>query len=87
MEKIYTHMDATTLKDYDSIQSFKNMVDHCHEDGYDLLVYHPGYLDDFILKNSSLTIPRTLEVKASCSQEIKNYIKNKAIKLYTYDDI
>ena len=38
------------------------MVENNHEDGCDMLICHPGYLDKFILDNSSLTVPRILEV-------------------------
>ncbi|MDF9823972.1 putative glycoside hydrolase/deacetylase ChbG (UPF0249 family) [Breznakia sp. PF5-3] len=86
-KKVYLWMDSTTNPNYDPFITLKKMVKNAHEDAYDMLVFHPGYLDDYILKHSSLTIPRTLEVEASCSKEVKDWLKENNIKLYTYNDI
>lgn len=85
-QKMYMWMSSME-KDYDPAAALRNMVEHSHEDGYDMMVFHPGYLDQFILNNSSLTIPRTMEVEAACSEEIKQYLKERDIKLYTYSEI
>jgi len=52
---IYGFMDA--LKpDYESFLAVKNTVEHAHEDGCDMFVFHPGYLDAYLLQTSSLSI-------------------------------
>ena len=52
-----------------------------------MVIFHPGYLDDYILNHSSLTIPRTKEVTVACSEEIKKYLAENEIVLYTYNDL
>lgn len=44
-------------------------------------------LDSFILKNSSLTIPRTLEVEMAIDPKTKDWLINNNIHLLTFDDI
>lgn len=83
-QKLYMTMDSM-FPNYDPFQSFLNMEVSAHDDGYEMLVFHPGYLDDYILKHSALTIPRTLEVEASI--QIKEYIQEKNIHLYTYREL
>lgn len=73
--------------DYDPIKTLKNMVEQGHEDACDVLVCHPGYLDDDILKKSSLTIPRTLEVKMACDPDVKAWLDTQKVTLVTYDDL
>lgn len=63
------------------------MVENAHDDGCDLLVCHPGYLDAQILRTSSLTLNRTKEAEMFCSEELKEYLKEYDIHLYTYDEI
>lgn len=83
-KKLYTMMESM-LPNYDPFHSFLKMEENAHEDGYDLLVLHPGYLDDYIINHSTLTIPRTLEVEATI--QIKKYVKEKGIHLYTYAEL
>ncbi|MEE1495567.1 MAG: ChbG/HpnK family deacetylase [Anaerostipes hadrus] len=85
-KKVYMWMESMQ-KDYDPMQTFKTMVENYHEGGYDMLIFHPGYLDDYILTHSSLTIPRTKEVRVSCSAEMKQYLMENEIVLYTYNDL
>ena len=85
-EKLYMHMES--MKEcYDPFKSFKEMVENAHDDGCDLLVCHPGYLDAQILRTSSLTLDRTKEAEMLCSEELKAYLKEHDIHLHTYDEI
>jgi len=85
-KKMYMWMESMK-ENYDPKAFFYHMAEHSHEDGYDMLIFHPGYLDQDILRNSSLTIPRTLEVEAACDEEIKKYLTEKEIHLYTYSEV
>lgn len=58
-----------------------------HEGAYDIIVFHPGYLDYTIFQLSSLTFPRIKQVDAACSQKIKEFIEQNNIHLYTYRDL
>lgn len=72
--------------DYDPIATLKKMVTNAHDGACDIMVCHPGYLDDYILHHSSLTFPRTLEVEMSCDEELKKWLADqKDIELVTYD--
>ena len=63
------------------------MVLNAHEDACDVLICHPGYLDAYILKTSSLTIPRTLEVEMACDPEVKAWLAKQNIEMVTYSDL
>lgn len=52
-----------------------------------IVVYHPGYLDQFIMNNSSLTFPRIMETAMLCSKETKAYIENYRVELITYKEL
>lgn len=85
-KKIYMWMESQTLN-YDPEKTFYKMAENYHEDGYDMMVLHPGYLDDYLLTHSSLTIPRTKEVVFATSSSIQDYLEQHQITLYTYDSI
>lgn len=85
-KKIYFWMDSMK-EGYNPEHSFKNMVENSHDDAYDIMILHPGYLDNYILNNSSLTVPRTLEVEFACGSEIKKYLNENNIKLITYNEL
>lgn len=72
---------------YDPFVSLKKMVENAHEGACDVMIFHPGYLDGYIMKNSSLTVPRVLEVDMLCNEETKKWIKSQNIMLVTYDDL
>lgn len=56
-------------------------------DGCLMFICHPGYLDDYILKNSTLTIARTQEVEMLTSPVTKQWLKENDIEVITYDDL
>ena len=49
-----------------------------------VIVFHPGYLDQYVLDNSSFTTIRTLETEFLCSNKFKNYIKEKEIDIVDF---
>lgn len=83
---IYVHMDAMK-SNYDPVLAVKSAVKHAHEDGCDMFVCHPGYLDAYLLRTSSLTTPRTLEVEMACSDQMRRWLEKHKVKLVTYDDL
>lgn len=84
--KVYMWMESM-LPEYDPIKTLKKMVLNAHEDACDVLICHPGYLDAYILKTSSLTIPRTLEVEMACDPEVKAWLAKQNIGMVTYSDL
>lgn len=74
--------------DYDPFESLKrDALKEYPEGGMCMFVCHPGYLDAYIMRTSSLLGPRTLEVEMACSQETKNWLKENDIEVVTYDDL
>ncbi|MBO5035060.1 MAG: ChbG/HpnK family deacetylase, partial [Oscillospiraceae bacterium] len=73
--------------DYDPWQCLKNAVATARTDMPNVFVCHPGYLDDFILNNSSLTINRTKEVAMLCDPAVKAWLEDQGVELITYDDV
>ena len=67
--------------------ALKNCMENAHEGGVEMFVCHPGYLDAYILRKSSLTVPRAMEAEMLCSDETKKYIEEQGIELVTYDDL
>lgn len=52
-----------------------------------IVIYHPGYLDQFIMENSSLTFPRIYETTMLCSEATKNFIELSKLELITYKEL
>ncbi|WP_099467106.1 ChbG/HpnK family deacetylase [Konateibacter massiliensis] len=84
--KVYVMMESM-LPDYNPFESLKKMVENPHEDGCDMLICHPGYLDGYILNNSSLTIPRTQEVDMLCDPMTKKFLEQAGVTQINYDDL
>lgn len=85
--KLYASMDSM-LPDYNPVESVKreSLKDY-GEDGCCMFVCHPGYLDDYILKTSSLTIPRTQEVAMAIDTDLKAWLAENGVAVVTYDDL
>lgn len=73
--------------DYDPWQCLKDAVEHARTDMPNVFVCHPGYLDDFILRSSSLTVNRTKEVAMLTDPAIKDWLAEQGVELITYDDV
>ena len=73
--------------DYDPADTLKEAVLHARQDMPNVFVCHPGYVDEYLLKNSSLTINRTREVTMLCDPEMRKWLAKQGVELITYDDI
>ncbi len=49
-----------------------------------VLVFHPGYLDQYVLEHSTFTTLRVQETAFLCSDEFKNYINEKKITIVDF---
>ncbi len=56
-------------------------------DEYPMIVLHAGYLDDYLLRHSSLTIPRTMDVEAACRPELAGWLEENGYRVITYDEL
>ena len=85
---LYNHLGSME-PDYDPYATIRTIIDHPHsrERECDVLICHPGYLDAYILKHSSLTTVRAIETEMLCSQEIRDYIADRNVRLLSYDEV
>lgn len=51
------------------------------------LHFHPGYVDQFILDNSSLTIARCKDLETLCDKRLKIWIEDNNIELVSFGDL
>ena len=69
----------------DPFDTFKKMFTEDQGKGVvPMMVCHPGYLDQYILNTSMLTVPRTKEVERAMSIRTKEYVKDNDIELIRY---
>ncbi|MCH3962266.1 MAG: ChbG/HpnK family deacetylase [Solobacterium sp.] len=73
---------------YDPLTCLKNgILNHVRTDMPNVFVCHPGWLDQYLLNHSSLTINRTKEVDMLCSTETKQWLEKNNVRLIKYRDI
>lgn len=72
---------------YDPLASLERCIDGAHDGAVDVFVCHPGYLDAHILRSSSLTTPRALEVEMCCSAEARELLEGGNVCPITFDDV
>lgn len=89
---IGTHLVQSTFiqsmsDQYDPKRELIEQMDVALEDYVYLCVFHPGYLDDFLLNNSSLTINRTKEVEMLCDSSILDFMKERDIQNVDYREL
>ena len=51
-----------------------------------VLVFHPGYLDQYLLDHSSYTLIRPMEAAFLCSEELKHWIKENQVQPMTFTE-
>lgn len=74
--------------DYDPMKLLRTLaLEKEPEDPCVMVVFHPGYLDDYILTHSSLTIPRTKEVAACCTPGLKEWLEENQVELISFNDL
>ncbi|KAF1302436.1 ChbG/HpnK family deacetylase [Enterococcus saccharolyticus] len=84
--KVYLTMESMN-EDYDPYQTFDKLLAHFHEDGVEMIIFHPGYLDDFLLNHSSLLVPRTKEVEMLTNPLIARKLEEAQIERIDYRDL
>lgn len=82
---VYLHGGST--KEKSPKECLYEVVSNMNDDSCSLIVYHPGYLDAYILENSSLTLTRPFETELLISDEIKTYINDENVSCITYDEL
>ena len=73
--------------DYDPAEHLKKTVlENASEDMPNVAVLHTGYIDNYLLKNSSLTINRVRETEMICDPAIKAWLDENDVELITFDE-
>ena len=52
-----------------------------------IMHFHPGYLDNYIFKNTSLTIPRCIDLETLCDPLVRNWLTEHEIELADFQAI
>ena len=87
---------ATTLKfsmdsgnpGYDPFESFKKAaLQPMGADEAALMVLHPGFVDEYVLKTSYITTQRAQEVAFAINPEVPKWCQENGVKLITYADL
>ena len=52
-----------------------------------MYVCHPGYVDAYLLKNSSLHINRAKEVEMLTDPAMRTWLEREGVELISYNDI
>lgn len=73
--------------DYDARTALMRALASVGEDGCYLYVCHPGYLDAYLLRNSSLTLARADEADMLCDPETGQWLSRRGWILTTYDEL
>ena len=74
--------------DYDPFASFqKAALQPMAEDEAALMVLHPGYVDEYVLKTSYITTQRALEVAFAINPEVPRWCRENNVQLLTYGDL
>ena len=82
---IHTLPFGAFAKDYDPLSCLQDgILHHFSEDMPNVAIFHPGYLDDYILTHSSLTINRTKEVVMLTDIKTKEWLNKENIELISY---
>lgn len=78
----------SSKRDYDPFETLKRgVLELAREDMPNVFICHPGYVDDYLMKNSSLNINRTKEVAMLCDPAVRKWLENQDVELISYDDI
>ncbi|MBS4770058.1 ChbG/HpnK family deacetylase [Carnobacteriaceae bacterium zg-ZUI240] len=73
--------------DYSPYHMLENMAENATDDVVQLGIFHPGYLDTYILSNSSLTIPRTQEVEVLIDKRTRLMLQEHDVQLIDYREL
>lgn len=78
--------ELESYHEYDPVGYMMEKIDPSWKETI-MIAWHPGYLDDYILEESSLALSRVKDVSALCSKRLKNWIIENKIELSNQRDI
>lgn len=71
---------------YDPKQYFTNSLEKMKANGCSIAVFHPGFIDKFLLDNSSYTTIRTIEQDFLCSTWLQQFLSENSIELVNFNN-
>lgn len=86
--QVYAYMPKDfAAYEADPFTGVQDAVANAHEDGCDLMVFHPGYLDAYLLDHSTMTTARVREAEMLCRPHVRAWLAEQPVQLVTYDDL
>ena len=83
--RLYFWMESMQA-DYDPCQTFKKLC-AVQREGVEVMIFHPGFLDDELLSRSSLLMPRVREVQFLTGNGLRSAIRQQEIEVITYKNL
>lgn len=77
-------MKLTPDNMYNPKEYYTECMDKIKSHPCSVAIFHPGYLDNYILTHSSFTHIRAMEYEFLCSEWLKNFIKDNKIELVDF---
>lgn len=75
------------VQNQDPLDAVINRLETSNNNDILMFIFHPGYVDDFLLKTSSLSIPRTSDLNVCTNSKLKKYLNDRNIKCLRYDEL
>ena len=84
----FLHSMDSGEPDYEPFESLKKaMSRELAEDEAVLMVLHPGYVDDYVLRSSYITVQRAQEVAMATDPRVPQWCADNGVELITYADL
>lgn len=71
----------------DPFSAVRGAVENASDDTCTLMVFHPGYIDAYLMEHSTMTTTRTREASMLCDPATREWLASQDIALVTYDDL
>ena len=71
----------------DPFTAMQDAVANAHENACDMMVFHPGYIDAYLLDHSSMTTTRVRETDMLCNPAVCSWLNEQDIALVSYNDL
>ena len=71
---------------YDPYTYFESQLANIQKNECSIVVFHPGFLDQYILERSSYTLIRPMECEFLCSQWLKDWLEKYHIQVVNFRD-
>ncbi|HEM3672538.1 ChbG/HpnK family deacetylase [Streptococcus parasuis] len=65
----------------------QDCLNNLHEDGCDLMVFHPGYVDAYLEEKSSMTLVRAKEAEMLCNPSVLKWLDSQRVIQTDYNSL